>query len=53
MTTIDKSLPKKDKKSRAKTKWREIEAIRDRHQLMKELQEDDYTYDWEGDELGF
>ena len=52
MTKIDKSTPSKEKKTRSKTKWREIEAIRERRQLMKELQEDDYSVELDFDELG-
>lgn len=52
MTTINKSTGNKEKKTRSKSKWREIEAIRERNQLMKELQEDDYAHDLDFDELG-
>lgn len=52
MTQINKSTPNKEKKTRSKNKWREIEAIRDRRQLIKELQEDDYGYDLNLEELG-
>ena len=52
MTTINKSPSGKEKKSRSKSKWREIEAIRERNQLMKELQEDDYGTDLDFEELG-
>jgi hypothetical protein len=53
MNKIDKGSQKNTKKSGTKQKWREIEAIRDRYQLMKELQEDDYSLELEIDELGF
>ena len=52
MTNINKSTPSKEKKTRSKSKWREIEAIRERNQLMKELQEDDYSLDLDFEELG-
>ena len=52
MNKIDKGAQKTSKKSSSKQKWREIEAIRDRYQLMKELQEDDYSLDLEIEDLG-
>lgn len=52
MNTIKNGPEKNAKKSSNKQKWREIEAIRDRHQLLKELQEDDYCWDVDTKELG-
>jgi hypothetical protein len=52
MTKITESTPDKEKKTRSKTKWREIETIRDRRQLMKELQEDDYSVELDFEALG-
>ena len=51
MLRVNKSPQKKAKKPSSKHKWREIEAIRDRYQLMKELQEDDYSLEMELDDL--
>lgn len=39
------------KPSSSKKKWREIEELRDRYALMKELQEDDFCLDMDIDEL--
>lgn len=48
-----KNAPQKDaKKSSTKQKWREIEAIRDRYQLAKDLQDDDYCWEIDLEELG-
>lgn len=46
-----KNSPQKSAKKSTKQKWREIEAIRDRHQLMKELREDDYCWEMDVDQL--
>lgn len=52
MNKINKGSDKTPKKSASKKKWREIEEIRDRYALMKELREDDYSLDIDIDELG-
>ncbi|MGL5287361.1 Protein of unknown function [Aeromonas sp. RU39B] len=36
-----------------KRKWREIEALKDKHRLQKELQSIDIAYDGGHDELDF
>ncbi len=51
MSNIKNGPEKNAKKSANKQKWREIEAIRDRHKLMKELKEDDYCWEMDLDEL--
>lgn len=43
----------KSGKGRAKRKWREIEALKERKRLEKELMDIDYTYDLDGDDLEF
>jgi hypothetical protein len=52
MTNIAKSPEKKAQKTSAKNKWREIENIRDRFQLMKELRDDDYSLEMDMEDLG-
>jgi hypothetical protein len=52
MNKIDKGSQKTTKKSSSKQKWREIEVIRDRFQLMKELQDDDYSLELDIEDLG-
>ena len=42
---------KTDKKPGIKRKWRELEDLRDRYALMRELQEDDYALELEIDDL--
>lgn len=51
MDKIEKTSEKSPKKTRSKQKWREIEAIRDRYQLMKELQDDDYSLEMDVEEI--
>ncbi|TRW50332.1 DUF3545 family protein [Aliidiomarina halalkaliphila] len=43
----------KSGKGRAKRKWREIEALKERKRLEKELMDIDYTYDLDVDDLEF
>lgn len=43
----------KSSKGRAKRKWREIEALKERQRLEKELMDIDYCYDLESDDLEF
>jgi hypothetical protein len=52
MNKINKGSGKTPKKANSKNKWREIEEIRDRYALMKELQEDDHNLDIDIEELG-
>jgi hypothetical protein len=52
MNQINKSPAKGAKKATTKQKWREIEAIRDRYELMKDLREDDYSLEMDMEELG-
>lgn len=40
-------------KGRAKRKWREIEAIKERKRLERELMNIDYCYELESDDLEF
>ncbi|MBA3988093.1 DUF3545 family protein [Aliidiomarina maris] len=47
-----KNVAEKTGKSRAaKRKWREIEALKERHRLRKELMDIDYCFDCELEEL--
>lgn len=43
--------PNRSKSASKKRKWREIEAIKDRHRLIKELQDMDYNFDHDLDAL--
>ncbi|MCJ8267776.1 MAG: DUF3545 family protein [Psychrosphaera sp.] len=52
MNQINKSPSKSAKKATTKQKWREIEAIRDRYELMKELRDDDYSLEMDMEDLG-
>lgn len=46
------NVAEKPSKSRAsKRKWREIEELKERHRLRKELMDIDYCFDCELDEL--
>ena len=51
MSKSDNSANKTNKRSRSKKHWREIEEIRDRYALMRELQENDYCLELEIDDL--
>lgn len=47
-----KNVTEKNGKSRAsKRKWREIEQLKERHQLRKELMDIDYCFDCDLEEL--
>ncbi|MCC5880680.1 MAG: DUF3545 family protein [Idiomarina sp.] len=47
-----KNVAEKTSKSRgSKRKWREIEALKERHRLRKELMDIDYCFDCELEEL--
>jgi hypothetical protein len=52
MNQINKSPAKGAKKATSKQKWCEIEASRDRYELMKELRENDYSLEMDIEELG-
>jgi len=39
------------KRHRAKRKWREIEMLKERHNLLKELESIDYTSSYDIDEI--
>lgn len=43
--------PNRSKNASKKRKWREIEAIKDRHRLIKELQDMDYSFDHDLDSV--
>lgn len=45
--------PTRSKSSNKKRKWREIEAIKDKQRLLKELQEMDDTFEFDVDTLNF
>jgi len=51
MNKINKTNNQTKSKSSSKKKWREIEEIRDRYALMKELQDDDFCLDMEIEDL--
>jgi hypothetical protein len=41
----------RSKSSNKKRKWREIEALKEKHRLLKELQDIDHSFDGELDTL--
>ncbi|AXQ13149.1 MULTISPECIES: DUF3545 family protein [Shewanella] len=43
--------PSRSRSSNKKRKWREIEALKDKHRLLKELQEIDSSFDYDIDSL--
>lgn len=43
--------PSRSRSSNKKRKWREIEALKDKHRLLKELQEIDSSFDYDIDNL--
>ncbi|BCV65806.1 DUF3545 family protein [Shewanella carassii] len=43
--------PSRSRSSNKKRKWREIEALKDKHRLLKELQEIDNSFDYDIDSL--
>lgn len=43
--------PNKTRSAPKKRKWREIEALKEKHQLKKELEELDWTADYAIDDL--
>ena len=51
MNKINTNDDKSSKKTSAKKKWREIEDLRNRYALMRELQEDDHLLELEIDDL--
>jgi hypothetical protein len=48
-TGVDEVIerPTRTKSANKKRKWREIEAIKDKHRLIKELQDMDYNFDYD------
>lgn len=48
-TVVEKSS--RSKGNNKKRKWREIEVLKEKHQLLKELQDIDNTFDCELDNL--
>ena len=53
MISLQHSLTSRTKHEahRKKRKWREIEALKEKHQLKKELEELDWTADYAIDDL--
>lgn len=51
MNKINATNDKSTKKTSARKKWREIEDLRNRYALMRELQEDDHLLELEIDDL--
>ncbi|MCE9783893.1 DUF3545 family protein [Shewanella algae] len=43
--------PSRSRSSNKKRKWREIEALKDKHRLLKELQEIDSSFGYDIDSL--
>ncbi|BCV37486.1 MULTISPECIES: DUF3545 family protein [Shewanella] len=43
--------PSRSRSSSKKRKWREIEALKDKHRLLKELQEIDSSFNYDIDNL--
>ncbi|GGZ19434.1 MULTISPECIES: DUF3545 family protein [Shewanella] len=43
--------PSRSRSSSKKRKWREIEALKDKHRLLKELQEIDSSFNYDIDSL--
>ncbi|MGI2854396.1 DUF3545 family protein [Shewanella algae] len=43
--------PSRSRSSNKKRKWREIEALKDKHRLLKELQEIDSSFNYDIDSL--
>lgn len=54
MESIENSFEVDDntkQKSKSKRKWREIEALKDKHRLKRELEEIDHSFNYETDDL--
>lgn len=47
------NVAEKSSKGRTKRKWREIEALKERHRLKKELADIDNAYELDLEELEF
>ena len=51
MNKVNQSNDNTKQKPTNKRKWRELEDLRDRYALMRELQEDDFLLEMEIDDL--
>ena len=51
MNKIDTTNDNNTKKTSTRKKWREIEDLRNRYALMRELQEDDHLLELDIDDL--
>lgn len=53
ITEMEPSLYRSSRTKLTKRRWREIEAIKDKRQLQKELMEIDYSRDYKLEDIDF